>query len=193
MWDLLVSLRSERMTGRSARMLYEVLGDIWVVRRNPYLQDDLLDNPKRHDALVEAMRHRLREIEALGRHTDFGRDVIPAMIEAGDRVATVLPNRPEAVMALLATARLGATLVPLNPGLTFPELHYQLRHADAAALIAVTAHDGRPYWIESRPAEGGRNSLMSAAPGGTPAELTPPPVNVRPRSITSANMRPSSL
>ncbi len=28
-------------------MLYEVLGDIWVVRRNPYLQDDLLDNPKR--------------------------------------------------------------------------------------------------------------------------------------------------
>jgi hypothetical protein len=26
-------------------MLYEVLGDIWVVRRNPYLQDDLLDNP----------------------------------------------------------------------------------------------------------------------------------------------------
>jgi len=23
-------------------MLYEVLGDIWVVQRNPYLQDDLL-------------------------------------------------------------------------------------------------------------------------------------------------------
>jgi hypothetical protein len=28
-------------------MLYEVLGDIWVVQRNPYLQDDLLDNPTR--------------------------------------------------------------------------------------------------------------------------------------------------
>jgi hypothetical protein len=28
-------------------MLYEVLGDIWVVQRNPYLQDDLLDNPDR--------------------------------------------------------------------------------------------------------------------------------------------------
>jgi hypothetical protein len=26
-------------------MLYEVLGDIWVVQRNPYLEDDLLDNP----------------------------------------------------------------------------------------------------------------------------------------------------
>ena len=42
-WALLQGLRAERHTGRSARMLYEVLGDIWVVRRNPYLQDDLLD------------------------------------------------------------------------------------------------------------------------------------------------------
>jgi FAD/FMN-containing dehydrogenase/Fe-S oxidoreductase len=62
-WQVLDELRAQRRTGRSARMLYEVLGDIWVVKRNPYLQDDLLDNPKRHDALVEAMRHRLREVE----------------------------------------------------------------------------------------------------------------------------------
>ena len=62
-WEVLGLLRSERRTGRSARMLYEVLGDIWVVQRNPYLQDDLLDNPKRQVMLVEAMRHRLREIE----------------------------------------------------------------------------------------------------------------------------------
>src|SRR5271168_4706599 len=42
-WAVLDGLRSERRTGRSARMLYEVLGDMWVVERNPYLQDDLLD------------------------------------------------------------------------------------------------------------------------------------------------------
>lgn len=62
-WDVLSELRSERRTGRSAKMLYEVLGDIWVVNRNPYLQDDLLDNPKRRRALVEALNHRLHEIE----------------------------------------------------------------------------------------------------------------------------------
>ena len=62
-WSLLSELRSERATGRSSRMLYEVLGDIWVVRRNPYLQDDLLDNPRRRAALVDALRHRLAEIE----------------------------------------------------------------------------------------------------------------------------------
>ena len=50
-WDFArPACAGERRTGRSARMLYEVLGDIWVVQRNPYLQDDLLDNPKRRAA-----------------------------------------------------------------------------------------------------------------------------------------------
>ncbi len=62
-WEVLDRLRAERRTGRSARMLYEVLGDIWVVQRNPYLQDDLLDNPKRRTLLIEALEHRLREID----------------------------------------------------------------------------------------------------------------------------------
>jgi FAD/FMN-containing dehydrogenase/Fe-S oxidoreductase len=62
-WEVLNHLREERRTGRSARMLYEVLGDIWVVQRNPYLQDDLLDNPKRRRMLVEALHHRLGEVE----------------------------------------------------------------------------------------------------------------------------------
>ncbi len=62
-WEVLNRLREERQTGRSARMLYEVLGDIWVVQRNPYLQDDLLDNPRRRKLLIEALHHRLGEIE----------------------------------------------------------------------------------------------------------------------------------
>src|SRR5665811_1630879 len=69
-WDLLVELRAERRTGRSARMLYEVLGDIWVVSRNPYLQDDLLENAGRRAALIEALRHRLAEIQNRRRNYD---------------------------------------------------------------------------------------------------------------------------
>ena len=45
-------------------MLFEVIGDIWVVERNPYIQDDLLNNPQRLHALIEALRHRLQAIEA---------------------------------------------------------------------------------------------------------------------------------
>jgi FAD/FMN-containing dehydrogenase/ferredoxin len=44
-------------------MLFEVLGDIWVVSRNPYLQDDLLDNPKRRKALIDALHHRIDAID----------------------------------------------------------------------------------------------------------------------------------
>ncbi|SAL27498.1 oxidoreductase [Caballeronia peredens] len=93
-WAVLDELRNERRTGRSARMLYEVLGDIWVVRRNPYLQDDLLDNPKRRAMLVEALNHRLAEIEKrrsadLSAHSD----------EAGSR------ERAGRVQLLIAAAR----------------------------------------------------------------------------------------
>ncbi len=62
-WDILNELRGERKTGRSARMLFEVLGDLWVVSRNPYLQDDLLDNPKRRKALIDALHHRIHAID----------------------------------------------------------------------------------------------------------------------------------
>ena len=73
-WDTLNDLRGERRTGRSARMLYEVLGDIWVVRRNPYLQDDLLDNPKRRGLLITALHHRLREVQRRREPEDSERD-----------------------------------------------------------------------------------------------------------------------
>ncbi|MBR0566469.1 DUF3683 domain-containing protein [Azoarcus sp. L1K30] len=62
-WSVLDELRTERVTGRSARMLYEVLGDIWVVRRNPYLEDDLLDSRERREALINALHHRVNEVE----------------------------------------------------------------------------------------------------------------------------------
>ncbi|MEQ1601375.1 MAG: DUF3683 domain-containing protein [Methylophilaceae bacterium] len=64
LWDTLNELRNERKTGRSARMLFEVLGDLWVVTRNPYLQDDLLETPKRRKALIDALNHRINAIDA---------------------------------------------------------------------------------------------------------------------------------
>ena len=62
-WETLTELRAERVTGRSSKMLYEVLGDIWVVRRNPYLEDDLIGNAGRRKALMAALRHRLAQME----------------------------------------------------------------------------------------------------------------------------------
>ncbi len=83
-WALLNELRGERKTGRSARMLFEVLGDIWVVSRNPYLEDDLLANPKRLAALVEALRHRLNEIDARRQNNDLVAQLLGAAHKAVD-------------------------------------------------------------------------------------------------------------
>lgn len=64
MWDVLNDLRAARVTGRSARMLFEVLGDMWVVTRNPFIQDDLLKHGERLASLVTALHHRLDQIVA---------------------------------------------------------------------------------------------------------------------------------
>jgi FAD/FMN-containing dehydrogenase/Fe-S oxidoreductase len=85
-WRVLDELRAERRTGRSARMLYEVLGDVWAVSRNPYLQEDLLDNPKRRAMLVEALHHRLGEVQRRRDATDPVRDAkVGLLLEAATR------------------------------------------------------------------------------------------------------------
>src|ERR1700704_5730738 len=101
-WDVLDSLRSERRTGRSARMLYEVLGDIWVVDRNPYLQDDLLDNPKRRRQLIAAMQHRLGEVE---KRRDPGDEVRDGKVRELLRAAAQAVERFERQFADIAVKR----------------------------------------------------------------------------------------
>ncbi len=86
-WRLLDELRSERRTGRSARMLYEVLGDIWVVHRNPYLEQDLLDNPRRRGQLLTALEHRLADIELRRDPADESRDARVARLLDAARLA----------------------------------------------------------------------------------------------------------
>jgi fatty-acyl-CoA synthase len=63
-------------------------------------------------------------------------------IESGDRVALLLPAWPEFVVSMFAAAKLGAVIVPLNPRLTTPELHYMLRHSEAVAAITVESYHG---------------------------------------------------
>ena len=100
-WDLLLRLRQERRTGRSARMLYEVLGDIWVVQRNPYLQDDLLDNPQRRRQLVDALHHRLGEVQRRRSNEDAERDaLVGQLLEAASRAVEAFNAEFEAIASL---------------------------------------------------------------------------------------------
>ncbi|MBS0309707.1 MAG: FAD/FMN-binding oxidoreductase [Proteobacteria bacterium] len=96
-WILLDELRGARQTGRSARMLYEVLGDIWVVRRNPYLQDDMLDNPKRRQELIDALNHRLAEVDKRRVTTDIADHGDDSALRRSAHVGTLLDAARKAV------------------------------------------------------------------------------------------------
>lgn len=61
-WETINHLRSKRKTGRSARYLFELLGDMWVVARNPFIFDDLLSSPRRKQSLIETLNARLAHI-----------------------------------------------------------------------------------------------------------------------------------
>jgi len=109
-WEVLSLLRAERQTGRSARMLYEVLGDVWVVQRNPYLQDDLLKNPKRRAQLIDALHHRLGEVnkrrdpsadaardKLVGELLDAARQAVNRFARNFDEVATLRERATKAL------------------------------------------------------------------------------------------------
>ncbi|WP_319242133.1 DUF3683 domain-containing protein [uncultured Propionivibrio sp.] len=105
-WAILDQLRAQRVTGRSARMLYEVLGDIWVVQRNPYLEDDLLTSRERRDALVAALRHRLNEIDKRRQ----GNESVFALCQAASHAVDVFERHFDETARL--RARVLKTLLP---------------------------------------------------------------------------------
>ena len=63
----------------------------------------------------------------------------------GDRIAVNLPNGIEWIIALLAAAKLGAVVVPVSPQLSSLDLRYQLRHAEASAVITIERWGGVDY------------------------------------------------
>ena len=92
-WETLNRLRSTRRTGISARMLFEVLGDMWVVTRNPYIQDDLLASRKRLRQLIEAMNHRLDQIVTRAEGNEDALALAQAAREAVGRFADDFPEQ----------------------------------------------------------------------------------------------------
>ncbi|MES9964376.1 MAG: DUF3683 domain-containing protein, partial [Candidatus Sedimenticola sp. 20ELBAFRAG] len=88
MWKVIEELRGTRRTGRSARMLFEVLGDMWVVARNPYLQDDLQADEGRRKALVDALHHRLDQFEGRTNGNQQAIDLLQAARSAVEKFSS---------------------------------------------------------------------------------------------------------
>ncbi len=122
-WHVLNELRSERKTGRSARMLFEVLGDLWVVSRNPYLQDDLLENPKRRKALVDALNHRIAEIDKRRTESDqAGSAKVLKLVEAARKAVDKFEDDFKQTLALRKKAIAKLTKITRKDNVQFDGL-----------------------------------------------------------------------
>ena len=112
------------------------------------LSETALRAPGRPALAYEGRRLTYAELDALAARAAGA--LRERGVVAGDRVAFILPNRPESVAAYHGALRLGATAVPLNPLLS--ELEVAVRVADAGAqLVDVDELDGPPVDVEPVP------------------------------------------
>lgn len=102
------------------------------------LLDDAAARFPRRPALV--FFGRTISYRALGRAVDGFADALRDLgIHRGDRVALIMPNCPQQVIAFYGILRRGAVVVQHNPLYTAAELHHQL--TDSGARVAVV-YDG---------------------------------------------------
>ncbi|HEY4372109.1 MAG TPA: alpha/beta fold hydrolase [Burkholderiales bacterium] len=72
----------------------------------------------------------------------FARGLAGLGVRHGDRVAIVLPNIPQALIAYYGVLKLGAVVVFVNPLFTRDELCVRIRDAGARVLIALSSYRG---------------------------------------------------
>jgi len=70
----------------------------------------------------------------------FATGLLAAGIEGGDRVAVLMDNRPESLVAVYGALRAGAVFVTINPQLTAGEITGVAAHAEARVLVAERRH-----------------------------------------------------
>ena len=62
-WDDLEELRSQRVSGRSARLVMRCMGDLFILHRNPFLVQELIDSPRRRHTFFNTMKKDMDIIE----------------------------------------------------------------------------------------------------------------------------------
>lgn len=76
-----------------------------------------------------------REMDAVSKK--LANYLLSAGLQAGERVALILPNCPQFVLAFYAISRAGGVVVAINPAYKQAELLFQLRDSGASIVIAI--------------------------------------------------------
>ncbi|SRR6266487_958528 len=107
------------------------------------LLHDMLSNaardfPDRPAIIFFGQKISYRELDLLSNR--FAHALREAGIQAGDRVAIVLPNVPQCIISFYGTLKAGAIVVLGSPLSNEREIHYQLHDSGAQVLLTLEAY-----------------------------------------------------
>lgn len=75
-WTEINALRTQRVTGRSAKLIFEIIGDIFIIERNPYLYEDFLTNKNKYLYLKKIHKQRFDSVLSHSENKDLVFDLI---------------------------------------------------------------------------------------------------------------------
>ncbi|MBL8333875.1 MAG: AMP-binding protein [Rubrivivax sp.] len=126
-----------------------VRGDASVPLRYTTLPALLADTVRRHGprpaAVFREQGLRLSWYDLAARVDELAAALLSVGIVRGDRVGIWSPNRVEWLLTMLATARIGAILVNINPAYRSAELAHALTLVQVKALVMAPRFKGSDY------------------------------------------------
>ncbi|HMH53128.1 MAG TPA: AMP-binding protein [Candidatus Acidoferrum sp.] len=134
---------------------------------------DLLDEvaTARPDADAVVFRGERSSYRALKTRADeLARAFLAAGVRRGDRVALILPNRPEWLIAMFAASKIGAITVGVSTFSSPREIAWTIEHCRPAAIVTLESFRGRNY-LEALSAT--CPELARSAPGQLRSERLP--------------------
>jgi fatty-acyl-CoA synthase len=125
----------------------------------------------RPDADAVVFRGERLTYGALSARSDaFARGLVALGVARGDRVAILLPNRPQWIVAAVAAAKIGAVTAAVSTFSTPREIAWTLEHAQPRVVVTMPAFRGREYL---RAIHEVCPELARAEPGALRAERLP--------------------
>jgi long-chain acyl-CoA synthetase len=89
-----------------------------------------------------------RELDSLTNR--FANALVSLGVQKGERVALLMPNCPQMVLAYYGGMRAGAVMVPTSPLYVESELEHQLADADASVVVCLSALFGQVQAVRPR-------------------------------------------
>ena len=130
-------------------MLSSALGPTDIPLLNETISANLARTVETHgegEALVsveQGLRYTYREFSEAVDEVAAG--LMAVGVQVGDRVGIWSPNSAEWVLVQYATARIGATLVTINPAYRVAELEYVLNQSGTSVLVATESFSHSNY------------------------------------------------